>query len=65
MVFILLPFPPCPEDGPVPEEGVEPLFFVQSKSSDVACFHEQRSFSKSQDGSKRNKRITCQCNKWS
>ena len=51
MVFILLPFPPCPEDGPVPEEGVEPLFFVQSKSSDVACFHEQRSFSKSQDGS--------------
>ena len=47
------PFPPCPLDGPVLEEGVRPDRRVQSKLSDLDCCQLHMSFSKSHDGSEK------------
>ena len=35
--LVNLPFPPCPEEGPVPLEGVVPLLILQSNLSAADC----------------------------
>lgn len=47
------PFPPCPLDGPVLEEGVRPDRRVQSNLSDLDCCQLHMLFSKSHDGSEK------------